>query len=340
MNEIITRHALFALVNAWITDGVQIAGPTRIDEDRIVYARMDDSDRLVLDGFVRPVNSIKEFVFPRHEKLYGYRFIGKNIELTDPELPAAQQVILGARPCDAAALPILDHVFNWDYVDGFYKHHRERTVVISIACERYDEHCFCTSVGLGPAHEKGSDVMLLELGDDVYEVRCLTERGKALFDGKTRSSDQQADAPTGPPRRMDLEAVNALLSGDFDDPRYQTLTMRCVGCGACAFTCPTCHCFDIVCEGNAAGGHYVKNWDTCQLSMFTHHASGHNPRTCQGHRQRQRIHHKFRMYPEKFGEVLCTGCGNCTRNCPVDLGVLSVLEAFSVSEKTESVEVS
>jgi ferredoxin len=42
-------------------------------------------------------------------------------------------------------------------------------------------------------------------------------------------------------------------------------------------------------------------------------------------RQRQRILHKFAIYPEKFGEILCTGCGNCTRNCPVGLGVLSVV---------------
>jgi ferredoxin len=59
--------------------------------------------------------------------------------------------------------------------------------------------------------------------------------------------------------------------------------------------------------------------------MFTLHASGHNPRPNQPSRQRQRIDHKFHVYPEKFGEILCTGCGNCTRNCPVGMGVLSVL---------------
>jgi ferredoxin len=101
--------------------------------------------------------------------------------------------------------------------------------------------------------------------------------------------------------------------------------LRCLGCGACAYTCPTCHCFDIVDEGNAAGGARVKNWDSCQFPMFTMHASGHNPRSTQGQRQRQRIQHKFRIYPEKFGETLCTGCGNCTRNCPVELGVLNTL---------------
>ncbi len=59
------------------------------------------------------------------------------------------------------------------------------------------------------------------------------------------------------------------------------------------------------------------------------HASGHNPRSNQGQRQRQRVYHKFRIYPEKFDDILCTGCGNCTRNCPVGLGVLPLVEAIA-----------
>ena len=49
---------------------------------------------------------------------------GKQIELTTCEPPTAEQIIIGARPCDAAALPILDHVFNWDYKDEFYNRRR------------------------------------------------------------------------------------------------------------------------------------------------------------------------------------------------------------------------
>jgi ferredoxin len=149
-----------------------------------------------------------------------------------------------------------------------------------------------------------------------------------LFAWKAESSTAQADIPAGPEKKFECGQVEEFLQSHFEDPLWQAQTLRCLGCGACAFTCPTCHCFDIVDEGNAAGGTRVKNWDACQFPMFTLHASGHNPRSQQPHRQRQRILHKFRIYPEKFHEVLCTGCGNCTRNCPVNLGVLSVLEAI------------
>ena len=134
-----------------------------------------------------------------------------------------------------------------------------------------------------------------------------------------------------PPIQFDLAAVGEFLAAGYENPEWQTMPQRCLGCGACAYTCPTCHCFDIVDEGNSRGGVRARNWDACQFAMFTMHASGHNPRVNQGQRQRQRIYHKFQIYPDKFGEMLCTGCGNCTRNCPVDLGVLNVLKSIATA---------
>ena len=163
-----------------------------------------------------------------------------------------------------------------------------------------------------------------------YEVRCLTEKGRRLFAGHDDRSRQRARPqwPKARRRQFDLAAVGEFLAGGYESPQWQRPTRRCLGCGACAYTCPTCHCFDMVDEGNAAGGVRVRNWDACQFAMFTAHASGHNPRSVTGQRQRQRIYHKFQIYPEKFGEILCTGCGNCTRNCPVGLGVLPCLKAI------------
>jgi ferredoxin len=163
-------------------------------------------------------------------------------------------------------------------------------------------------------------------------VRCLSDKGRALFAGHTMSSAEEGHAAEGPPRHFDMAAVKAFLAGGYERPEWQSLTRRCLGCGACAYTCPTCHCFDIVDERSSSGGSRVRNWDACQFAMFTAHASGHNPRGVQSQRQRQRIHHKFQIYPDKFGEVLCTGCGNCARNCPVGLGVLTVLKSITANE--------
>lgn len=324
MSEVISQTALRTLVGDWIAAGKQVAGPARVKPDLVLYSLLPSPETLLLNGFMRPANSIKEFVFPKQETLYGYRIEGNRVELVENGTPLPEQVIIAARPCDAAALPILDRVFNWDFADEFYNRRRAAATVITLACTQADETCFCTSVGLAPDAERGSDVLLFDIGNDTYEVACLTDKGHALFNGKSQSSGQAARKTASVEKKFQPETIRSFVTQHFEDPFWQEHALTCVGCGTCAFTCPTCHCFDIVDAGPSAGNARVRTWDSCQFPIFTAHASGHNPRPVQASRQRQRILHKFAIYPEKFGELLCTGCGNCTRNCPEGIGVLSV----------------
>ncbi|MFZ0961237.1 MAG: 4Fe-4S dicluster domain-containing protein [Terriglobia bacterium] len=322
--QVIFKAALRELANGWIARGKVVAGPVHAKPGLVLYAPLASADDLVLEGFVHPANSAKEFAFPRHELLCRYKMEGNRVELTNGGVEIPAQILLAVRPCDAAALPILDHVFNWDYRDESYNRRRWATTVVTLACATYDESCFCTSVGLGPQAERGSDVMLFDLGEE-FEVRCLTDKGRALFAGKTQTSEHTALPSKGPERRFSPEHIKKFVDEHFSSPFWQDETLACLGCGACAYNCPTCHCFDIVDEGNTQQGERVRNWDSCQFAQFTLHASGHNPRPEQGSRQRQRVLHKFSIYPDKFGEILCTGCGNCTRNCPEGQGMLTVL---------------
>ena len=324
MSEIISKAGLRELAKEWIAQGKMVAGPVQTKPGLVMYANLASADEIVWEGFVRPANSVKEFVFPRHELLCTYKMEGNRVELANDGAEIPAQILLAVRPCDAAAFPILDHVFNWDCRDELYNRRREATTVIALACESHDESCFCTSVGLSPQAERGSDVMLFDLGEQ-YEVRCLTDKGRALFAGKTQPSERTAPTYMGPDPRFNPEQVKQFVDGQFTSPYWQEATLACLGCGACAYNCPTCHCFDIVDEGNSQHGERVRNWDSCQFAQFTLHASGHNPRPDQGSRQRQRVLHKFSIYPEKFGEILCTGCGNCTRNCPEGQGMLTLL---------------
>lgn len=327
MSQVISQQALQRLIDDKLASGAKVFGPRAVKQS-CLYQRVQSSAELLWKVKVRPDNSIKEVVFPRHEPLFAYRYQGKQIELTAQEPWAGEQLVVGCRPCDAAALAILDHVFHWDQTDPFYDARRQPTTVVTLACQQHDAHCFCTSVDLGPDNPRGSDAMLFDLRNDSYEVRCFTDKGRALFAERTLESNAVGQAGPGPEKRLDMEAIGRFLQNGFESTEWPSLSRRCLGCGACAYNCPTCHCFDMVDEGNASAGHRVRNWDSCQFAMFTMHASGHNPRTGQSQRQRQRILHKFRVYPDKFGDLLCTGCGNCTRNCPVRLGVRRVLEGI------------
>ena len=130
--------------------------------------------------------------------------------------------------------------------------------------------------------------------------------------------------PEGGP--VDLAKVKAWLEEHFEDRIWEEVATRCIGCGACAFLCPACHCFDIVDEGSRGEGDPPQNWDACAFGKFTNHASGHNPRDLQNKRYRNRIMHKFKYYDDKFGKTLCTGCGRCVRACPVGIDIEAILE--------------
>ena len=324
----LTRDGLRKLVGEWMAAGKICVGPVRVKPATVLFARLTSPEELLLDGWVRPANSIKELLLPRNETLYGYRVEKNRIELLDPPETIPEQIAICAHPCDAAALPILDKVFNWDFRDEAYNRRRDATTVITLVCTEHDEECFCTSVGLSPDATRGSDAMLYDLGDGQFAVSSLTEKGRAAL-GEAEAHGGHASAP---PVRFDAEQIARFAVDHFADPFWQAHSLACVGCGACAYTCPVCHCFDIVDEGNGREGVRARNWDACQFSLFTLHASGHNPRHGQGDRQRQRIYHKFHVYPEKFGETLCTGCGNCARNCPVGLGVLPLITEIPHAE--------
>ena len=136
MSELITEIKLRQLAGEWIDGGRRVVGPVRI-KDRVLYRPLASPEALLIESTAetsRPANSIKEFFFPKQETLYQYP--GRNIELIEPAQEFSEQLILAARPCDAAALPILDHVFNWDFADDFYNRRRAATTIVTMPVPR------------------------------------------------------------------------------------------------------------------------------------------------------------------------------------------------------------
>jgi ferredoxin len=107
----------------------------------------------------------------------------------------------------------------------------------------------------------------------------------------------------------------------FENEVWKAQSERCLGCGACAFVCPTCACFDIQEDAKGNTGNRIRCWDSCGFSLFTLHTSGHNPRPDQSARWRQRLMHKFSYMPDRLSVTGCTGCGRCSRACPVDMNI-------------------
>ena len=332
MPKTLTLENLHRLIDTLLAEGVRVVGPKRTDS-LIVYAPLAKGADLDLTGL--PRRSAKEAFFPPCETILSFEKHDGKTTVSDPDLDRLPEtVLIGVRPCDAAAPGVLDAVFSWDYDDPFYLERRKRTTIIGVACTAADDACFCTAVGCAPDARKGSDLFLIPLQGGGFAVEALDAKGSALkarhaallaTDGNVQPLPLAAPAA----ELLDLEKIRTWLDGNFEHPLWQEIAGRCAGCGACAFLCPACHCFDIVDEGGEGNGCRRKHWDACGFGKFTMHASAHNPRDVQPQRYRNRIMHKFKYYADKFGQTLCTGCGRCIRWCPVDIDIKAVLDEIN-----------
>ena len=320
----ISAESLEALFAALGNSGRRILGPTATD-GRVDLGEVQTPAQ-VADAHLQLTLSAKEAVFPRVERLLSYKTRPGKVELKDAEPEIQPTVLFGLRPCEASGFGSLDSVFNWDSRDKFFNARVEQMTVVGLSCTQADDACFCTSVGGGPGSTKGSDLLLTPLADGHYLVEILTAKGEAiqalsphLFQPAVGEDKEALLAKLEP--QFDRGALTAKLPGLFTSELWAEQSLRCVGCGACAFVCPTCACFDIQEEADTQEGQRLRCWDSCGLRQFTLHASGHNPRSAQAERWRQRIYHKFSYFPQRFGEAMCVGCGKCTRACPVDMNL-------------------
>jgi ferredoxin len=329
------------LTGALVGAGTRVIGPST-SAGRTEYRRIEQPDQLDLAAPM-PALSLKSLFLPASETLFLWRRRHNDVELVDAPPASRPTVVLGARPCDAAGVEVLDKVMGWDYQDEPWFERRRATTIVALACGAMGPDCFCDAVGLGPASTKGADILLTGIAGG-FRAEVLTDKGSALveqFAACFSSAEGAVEAAAPPAVRLrpaaaerreggsdaaDLPSIQAWLSSHFDDPVWARLGLRCHGCGACASVCPTCHCFDIVDEADGLlAGARRRNWDACQASKFTAHASGHNPRGDQGARYRQRVLHKFSIYPQRFDEVLCTGCGRCAAACPAGQNMAEIL---------------
>ncbi len=303
------------------------------------YADWTDTAEVSLET-LKTVKSPKETFFPQTENMMKFKTEGKNIEIIDVRDEKAPTVLFGVKACDYKAIEVLDKVFLADPVDTYYQSRREATTIVTLACSKPEESCFCKVFDIDATAPQGDVTTWLD-NDNLY-WKANTEKGEQLTalvkellsDGGDAEVAAQQEATklvidSLPFSNLDLsrfkpENLNEL----FEAKEWEEMSEACLGCGTCTFVCPTCQCFDIRDFKTREGVVRYRCWDSCMYSDFTLMAHG-NSRTTQMQRFRQRFMHKLVYYPsQNDGLYSCVGCGRCVNKCPQHLNIVKVIKTL------------
>ena len=301
------------------------------------------TDGVKYSDSLNTVRSPKDFFFPQTEDLMAFKTEGKNIEIIDTRSETEDFAVFGVRACDCKSFEVLDRVFLTDPVDSYYANRREHGVIITVACTRSSETCFCTAFDIDATAPQG-DISVWKTETDVY-FEPNTEKGGALMEklsaltedcDSTAVESQQEKTKTIlsklPLKDLKLDAFGSGKTMElFDNEAWDELSESCLGCGTCTFVCPTCQCYDIKDFNTGNGVIRFRCWDSCMYSDFTKMAHGNN-RLTQKERFRQRFMHKLVYYPENNdGLFSCVGCGRCLSKCPISMNIVKVIKKIGGS---------
>ena len=211
---------------------------------------------LTLTNQVNTIRSAKDVFFPQVEQMVKFRRSGKKISFVEEETSVEAFTVFGVRACDCRSFDILDKVFLSEPADTFYAARREAGTIITLACGKMQETCFCTAFGIDPAAPAG-DVSCWMDGENLYwqpntaKGQALTEKLTALQDGDEQQVSALQTAIREKAKKLPLGNLDLAGFGKeklmeiFRSEKWAELSESCLGCGSCTFVCPTCQCYDV-----------------------------------------------------------------------------------------------
>ena len=314
------------------------------DAGRYRLRRREDDARF---GYAVGPHAWKRYLHPPAVVRWRARRNDGGFEAVPDATPPPKLAFVGVRPCELAAIRVQDRVFLGEpFVDPAYRSRREPAFVLAVDCGSPAGTCFCASLGTGPKTGPGFDLALTELvGDGRHElvVEVGSERGAEVTAGIDHRSAEPRDreaalavtaqAAQRMGRTLETAGLKELLYRHYEDPHWDEVAKRCLGCGNCTMVCPTCFCATVEDVTDLVGANTERRriWDSCFSQEFSY-VHGGSVRTSGGARYRQWITHKLLTWHDQFGVSGCVGCGRCITWCPVGIDITAEARAVRQGE--------
>jgi len=359
---------LDALFAALRVRGYTVVGPTRRD-GAIVYDEIDSAAELPAGwtddqqpghyrlrkrsdqarfGFAVGPHAWKRFLHPPALRLLAARRSGRGSAFETEDAPAGpvpKYAFVGVRACELAAIARQDQVFlQGPYVDRSYEARRKDVFIVAVQCTAPAGTCFCVSMRTGPHVDGGADLVLTEVVGAARHVmvgRAGTALGAEVLADVPHlpaTAEDEREAAVGVDaaaermgRSLDVDGVREALLQNPEHPRWDQVAARCLTCGSCTMSCPTCFCttIDDAVSLRADRAERWRKWDTCFTVEFSYMHGG-SVRSSPRSRYRQWLTHKLGTWHDQFGVPGCVGCGRCITWCPVGIDI--TVEAAAIRE--------
>ncbi|MGC8506525.1 MAG: 4Fe-4S dicluster domain-containing protein [Thermoplasmata archaeon] len=283
----------------------------RIHKDYETFGSVEESGEIVFDR----IDSFSEISDEKSSYAPKDFLITRSANILEVPKPE-KKAVFGIKSCDLRGFQIMDlQILGKDLS---YTTRRENTMFVNSVCTEMCHGGFCTAFG-GPVLDK-YDIQVMRSGDEYYVQ--ASEKFRGYFRDFRPSDD---DPFTGyndqfSQRHGKIEADGIENRIKWSSSLWTEYAKRCISCGACNYSCPTCYCVDIYDDEDGR----KQEWDSCILEGFTRTSAG-NIRPDLSDRLRQRFFHKYKYYKLSRDEYLCTGCNRCVDDCPVDIDIKEVI---------------
>lgn len=314
MGRIVSREEMNEVFSA-LKEEYVLFGPKRLEgmgayagTDCIRYEELDTIEELEVKE--KSAFTFKEILTPVSETLF---YFTEDEVLVPKARPRKPLVFL--RACDLHGIKVLDDMYLHNGPEDFYyKRLREGMKVVLMGCSKSFTNCFCVSMGTNRAETYD---MSLDVKEDGIYLDFKDEELARLFEGRGVEREVSPEYVTENeitvtvPEDLDPRVISASMWEQYDK--------RCIACGRCNFSCPTCTCYsmqDIFYQDNGRAGERRRVQASCMVDGFTDVAGGGSYRKKHGERMRFKVLHKVFDYKKRKGYHMCVGCGRCDDVCP------------------------
>jgi sulfhydrogenase subunit beta (sulfur reductase) len=308
------------------------------------YRLEQGPDEALFSWAVGP-HSLKSELFPSRSVLWRGTLQGDRVVFEQERHDRAPVAFFGARPCEVAALAILDRVLGAGGAAApAYSSRRDGAFIVAAECGSPSGSCFCASMGTGPAASTGFDLALTELldGGQRFVVRVGSQAGADVLEqvpcreataedlASREAVVSEAEQRMG--RTLDTDDLPAMLARNIDNPHWDDVAARCLACGNCTLVCPTCFCSTVSDTSGLDGSlERTMTWSSC-FDLQHSYLHGGSVRSSTRSRYRQWLTHKLSTWHDQFGTSGCVGCGRCVTWCPVGIDITAEAAAIRATD--------